>query len=268
MICPGPFASFPLILVTITCYTSSGKRAITRIYSAPLATDWEVWPALDFPISLDIVCTKNYYVVFNYVDDLLGVGKDQSILDSFDFLLSTVEKLGFPISKSKLAAPSSICNYLGVIVNTKNAALSVPTEKFAEIIKKCRKANNQTKITKQELQSLLGSLMFIHKCVRPTRYFVNRLLEALRNSESKHIKFTADMHKDIAWFREFLSIFNGTASYSHDMIEYAETLEIDTCLTHVGGVWKKTVYSAPLPDNIRDIPTLVCIAHLGLSIGT
>ena len=36
---------------------------------------------------------KNNYVIFNHVDDLLGVGKDKNILDSSDFLLST---LGFP----------------------------------------------------------------------------------------------------------------------------------------------------------------------------
>ena len=151
-------------------------------------------------------------------------------------------------------APSTVCNCLGVVVDTKEATLSVPTGKLAEIIKKCKKVNQQTQITRQELQSLLGSLMFIHKCVRPTRYFVNRLLEALRCSEKKHIKVTADMCKDIAWFREFLPVFNGTASY--DMIEFAETLEIDACLTHVGGVWNNAVYSAPLPDHIKDNPNL------------
>ena len=64
------------------------------------------------------------------------------------------------------------------------------------------------------------------------------------------------MHKDIAWFKEFLLVFNSTASYNHDTIEYAETLEIDACLTHVGGIWKNAVYSALLPDNIRDNPNL------------
>ena len=167
---------------------------------------------------------KNNYVIFNYVDDLLGVGKEKNIHDSFKFLLSILKKLGFPISKSKLAAPSTTCNCLGVIVNTKEATLSVPTEKLTEIMKKCKKVDNQTRITRQELQSLLGSLMFIRKCVRPTRYFVNRLLEALRSAESKNIKVTEDMRKDIAWFEEFLPVFNGTASYNHDTVEFAETL--------------------------------------------
>ena len=53
-----------------------------------------------------------------------------------------------------------------------------------------------------------------------------------------------------------MPVFNGTASYNHDTVEFAETLEIDTCLTHVGGVWKNAVYSALLPEHIRDNPSL------------
>ena len=92
---------------------------------------------------------KNDYVIFNYVDDLLGVGKGQNILDSFDFLLEMLDRLGFPISKSKLATPSSTCNCLGVIVDTKNATLSVPAEKLAEIIQNCKKASHLTTMSKQ-----------------------------------------------------------------------------------------------------------------------
>ena len=77
--------------------------------------------------------------------------------------------------------------------------------------------------------------MFIHKCVKPTRYFVNRLPEALRNSQNKHIKVTTDMRKDIAWFIEFLPVFNGAASYDDELVEFSETLEIDACSMHIGG---------------------------------
>ena len=94
--------------------------------------------------------------------------------------------------------------------------------------------------------------MFIHKCVRPTRYFVNRLLEALRSAETKNIKVTEDMRKDIAWCEEFLPVFNGTASHNHDTVEFAETLEIDACLTHVG-VSGKTRFILPLYLNIFEI---------------
>ena len=144
--------------------------------------------------------------------------------------------MGFPISKSKLAAPNSTCNCLEVIVNTNSATLSVPARKLTKIILKCSKDSNQTKITKQELQSLLGSLMFIHKCVRPTRYFVNTLLEALRYSQNKHIKVTTDMRKDIAWFIEFLPVFNGTTSFDHELVEFSETLENYACSMHIGGI--------------------------------
>ena len=37
---------------------------------------------------------------------------------------------------------------------------------------------------KRQLQSLLGTLLYIHKCVRQARYFLNRMLETLCNSSN------------------------------------------------------------------------------------
>ena len=62
---------------------------------------------------------------------------------------------------------------------------------------------------------LLGSLMSIHKCVRPTRYFVDRLLEALRNEDTQKIKVTTEMPVFL-----FLPALKGTATYKHVVIEY------------------------------------------------
>ena len=67
---------------------------------------------------------------FRYLMHKNGVGKGQNLFASFKFLLNTLEKLGFLISKSKLAVPNSTCNCLGVIVNTKSATLSVPARKL------------------------------------------------------------------------------------------------------------------------------------------
>ena len=102
--------------------------------------------------------------------------------------------------------------------------------------------------TKLQLQSIIGSLMFVAKCVKPTRYFVNRLLNALREAKDKTIKVNEDMKRDLKWFMDFLPRFNGTATYKHPIIEQSHTLAIDACLTGVGGVWQNKVYTAPIPD--------------------
>ena len=71
------------------------------------------------------------------------------------------------------------------------------------------------------------------------RYFIDRLLEAFRNTTHRLVNRTDEIRKDVDWFIAFVPMLNGTAFYNHETIDFAETLEIDTCLTHVRGVWKK-----------------------------
>ena len=119
------------------------------------------------------------YTIFNCIDDLVGIGPLSTVKKAYKYLMELLETLGFPISDSKLAPPSSRCNCLGVIVDTQNATLSVPQGKLCEIMDKCNNALGKAKVSKQQLQSIIGSLMFVAKCVRSTRYFVNRLLDTL-----------------------------------------------------------------------------------------
>ena len=55
---------------------------------------------------------KNF-TIFNYVDDLMGIGPLSSVHNAYTFLLKLLEKLGFPISTSKLEPPNTTGNCLG-----------------------------------------------------------------------------------------------------------------------------------------------------------
>ena len=59
--------------------------------------------------------------------------------------------------------------------------------------------------TKTELQSLIGELAFVCKCVRPGRLFLTRLLDTLRSLRRPHhrIKLTADFKKHLCWWLRF-----------------------------------------------------------------
>ena len=57
--------------------------------------------------------------------------------------------------------------------------------------------------------------MFIYNCVRPSRFFVNRLLNTLRSANASKNKINEDIRKDISWFIKFLSVFNGSTTYDH-----------------------------------------------------
>ena len=174
-------------------------------------------------------------------------------MEAFTYLVKLLKNLCFPISESKLVSPTTRCNCLGIIVNTDKCTLSVPELKLQEIMGKCERITRCTEIKVKVLQSLLGSLMFIHKCVRPSRFFVNRLLEALRNVSTNTVKVSQDMKRDIMWFINFLPKFYGVTTYKHDNIPYTHTLEIDACLRGLGGVWNNNVFACQLTDQlVRD----------------
>ena len=69
---------------------------------------------------------------------------------------------------------------LGILVDSQVRTMSVPPEKLKCITDMCHEWQNKKVCSKRQLQSLLGSLLFISKCVRPARVFLNRMLEFLR----------------------------------------------------------------------------------------
>ena len=97
---------------------------------------------------------------------------------------------------------------------------------------------SKSKVTKNQLQSLLGSLLYVTKCIKPARFFLNRMLQLLRDSTSKsHINLNRFFHRDLNWFNTFLWRYNGITFYNHQKPHH--TVHLDACLTGFGG-WLQT----------------------------
>ena len=116
--------------------------------------------------------------------------------------------------------------------------------------------------TRKNFQSLLGKLIFLRKCIKPDRIFVNRILALFRkNHGSRKIKLTKDFYQDIDWFLCFLSTFRGSTKIFKPEITNSQSLHIDACLTGVGGIWDERVYAAPI-SSFEDFS--LTITHLEL----
>ena len=114
------------------------------------------------------------------------------------------------ISESKLYEPQTCIPCLGFNVNIETGIISIPEEKLAEIVTLCLDWSTRGKSNKKALQSLVGSLLYIHKCVRPARLFVNRILATLRQTpKDGNITLSPEFKRDMAWFNAFLPAFNG-----------------------------------------------------------
>ena len=114
--------------------------------------------------------------------------------------------------------------------------------------------------TRRQLQSLIGSLIYVHKCVKPARLFVNRLLEVLRLAPpTQSFSLPKFVFRDIAWFNTFLSQFNGSVKFKN--ISGTPKIEIflDSSLKSLGGVWGHLVYTVQIAS--LALPPSCTIVH-------
>ena len=138
--------------------------------------------------------------------------------------------------------------------------MSIPDDKLLQINSKCAQWTLKNKATKKQLQSLVGSLIYIHKCVKPARLFVNRILAALKAAPDKgYVTLTSEFSKDIAWFNAFLIKFNGRTFFSKHFHNPVSNVYLDASLIGLGGVWMNKVYQCLVPS--IDVTHNVSIVH-------
>jgi hypothetical protein len=119
-------------------------------------------------------------LVLNYIDDIIGIAPDDVADIHFKITLNLLNNLGFLISSSKTVLPTSVATCLGIVFNIRLGVLQIPQLKLQEIISLCNHYFIKKFITKNQLQALIGSLIFLHKAIKPARTFVNRILAFLR----------------------------------------------------------------------------------------
>ena len=141
--------------------------------------------------------------------------------------------------------PCTKVTCLDIDINTVDRTIAIPEEKMCHIENMLHDWQLKTFASRQQLQSLLGNLLYIHKCVKPARIFLNRMLQLLRDNYDKNsITLTHDFRRDLRWFVKFVRSYNGTSFFYHKPIE--ATIELDACLTGFGGRWGNWVYHVPI----------------------
>ena len=151
------------------------------------------------------------------------------------------------MNEDKRTPPTHKFTCLGITIDLHENTLSIDPLKLEGIYMDCIKAFDKKFISKRALQSLLGKLLYLHKCVKPARTFVNRILTVFRKHHDKsRILISEDFRQDIKWFTTFLPHFNGITILKKEPIRDNNTLHIDASLTGLGGVWGHRVYSTPI----------------------
>ena len=119
---------------------------------------------------------------------------------------SRLATLGLDVSVKKLVFPATAAICLGVNIDNCAGTISIPNQKLRQICDMVNQWSDKKFCSKRQLQSLLGYLLYIHKCVKPSRTFLNRMLCLLRdNYDKKTITLTPDFKRDLRWFQRFFN---------------------------------------------------------------
>ena len=162
-----------------------------------------------------------------------------------------MKQLGLSVSQNKLVPPSTKVICLGVLIDTVAGTISIPSDKFRQINDTIKEWLEKRSCTKRQLQSILGFLSYVHKYVKPARVFLNRMLDMLRSSKNaQKITLTSDFGHDVHWFAKFLPTYNCVNFYDHRSVDHV--IDLDACLTGLGGRFGNMVYFLPLEKGYKE----------------
>ena len=166
----------------------------------------------------DAVCfmmRQSGYTMIDYIDDYIRMGIPSVASMSYEFLLQLMQCLGLIVSDKRLVPPGMRVTCLGALIDMVCGTIETPADKLQQINVTVQQWLSKDVVTKCQLQSILSLLLYVHKCVCPTRYFLNRMLEVLRSSHAtQRITLTHEFKCDL---------------YDHKPFDV--TLELDACLT-------------------------------------
>ena len=198
------------------------------------------------------ITRRDGYDIINYVDNFVGVGIRSVASAAFEHLKNVLQRLGLEMSVKKLVPPTTKAVCLGVEIDSINKTISMPDEKLKVIQQMLHDWRHKKYCSKQQLQSLLGNLLYIHKCVRPAHIFLNRMLDLLRmNYDKKSITLTHDFKRNLMWFITFVQRYNGVSFFDHKLSH--DIIKLDACLTGFGGHWANYIYHIPIEKHYGNL---------------
>ena len=200
--------------------------------------------------------SQDGYTACNYLDDLIGVSSPDVGENAYLSLGQLLKNLGLLENHEKACPPSTEQMVLGVIVNTVEGTLSVPKDRLEEILSLVSEWQEKSKATKVEMQSLIGKLSYVTKCVLQSKVFMNRLLESLRSmKDKKTICLSDSFRKDLKWWSMFMETYNGVSFIpSSFWTEPDVTFATDSCLVGCGGICMDEYFHSSFPVANQGLP--------------
>uniref|UniRef100_A0A7M5X226 Reverse transcriptase domain-containing protein n=1 Tax=Clytia hemisphaerica TaxID=252671 RepID=A0A7M5X226_9CNID len=124
-----------------------------------------------------LVVKYNITALVHYLDDFFVVGRTKEECQSrMDLMVQVFDFLGVPIAKDKFEGPLQRIVFLGIEIDSVDFTIRLPADKKLSLLNTVESWLVRKKCTKLDLLSLIGSLSFACKVIKPGRIFLRRLI--------------------------------------------------------------------------------------------
>ena len=186
------------------------------------------------------ILQHNYQIspLIHYLDDFLLISPSVTTASlAKSKMLALCSRLSIPLSWDKVEGPTTCLSFLGIEIDTVLWELRLPQEKLTELLSLLSTWSSITKCTKRQLLSLIGKLHFATKVIPAGRIFLRRLINRSTAVDAlhHHLYLNSDTRADIAWWRNFLPIWNGSAPILEPKWTLSTTLQLFTDASSLHG---------------------------------
>ena len=258
-----------------------GKYYHERVLPFGLRSSCRLWEWYATALQQILERCAGIKAVVHYVDDFLFVVKElPQAKEQLRRALDLCIRLGVPIAADKTEGPTTCLTFLGIQLDSVKMEASLSAERLQRLHSLLIDWKNRDHATITELHSLEGVLQWCTTVVRPGRSFLSRLREWRKAkgqiSEGPH-RLSDDVKRDIAWWQEFASEWNGVSIFYERDWQDAEKIELftDACERGYGarygnrwmeGAWAQDQLNrarnpgAPSDSRQRSMPFLELLA--------
>jgi hypothetical protein len=188
----------------------------------------------------------------HYIDDYLTISFALSAQSDYDKVIEMFKKLNIELASEKLAKPSTRIEFLGLVIDSDLMKVELPQDKLGRYKALLDEWLKKEYCTLQELQSLVGKLVFASYAIQHGHIFYRRILGLLKQCKGKEqskylqIEMNNKARLDIKWWREFIYKWNGTNIIPPCLDNYLTVdqhlMFTDACRTGMGAFYNNNEY--------------------------
>ena len=203
------------------------------------------------------VMTNMSYHVYNYCDDFMSVNTPSRAWAGYAALGNLLRDLGVREAEDKSVPPTTVIEFLGVIFDLIRMLLIIPEDKLDDIRSTLSKVLETKRVTKKQMQSLIGKLQFASLCVRPGCVFISRLYDSISSMpEEGTIEVDQEAMLDLKWWNKYLQVYNGVSIMWMYEDQQIIAFSMDACMTGIGGCCRFRYFHDAIPQNLLETLTV------------